>query len=285
MEVEKIEVLTNKGSLCVSFKMTLSFLASVLFKHLHGEKPDEPTLQKLRELASQYCVEEPKAEEPNAEEPEVQETKKVRKIKTKVENALLKPVDADMEAPVEEVLSYRLRSSEIVEENCKARKEGDVVPGTEGNKVYREKQCPKKAQKDGSLCKVCARMEEQFRESKGKDKKWLGRVGEKMPDHVHMNGSTWFHQKYPDGLIDSKEEPKEEFKEVEESMFSTEEPKEVLWIPLMIDGIAAIRNVKNGNVYKANLELEGEDMIQWSDFMGKWRDGELDSTAEEDDEE
>jgi hypothetical protein len=126
-------------------------------------------------------------------------------------------------------------------------------------------------------------MEEQYRESKGKDKKWLGRVGEKMLDHVHMYGSVWFHQKYPDGL-GTAEETKEEPKEVIESVLSSEELKEVLWAPFVYDGIAMIRNLKTHNVYKADSEQEGEDMILWEEFMGKWRDGEIDSTAEEDEE-
>ncbi len=259
--------------------MTLSFLASVLLKHLSGQRPDDEVLEKLRQLAGEYVTEVPTEEPKSEEEPKEVPEKKVRKIKSKVEHAMLKPVDMDMEEKVEKVEAGP--TLEIVEENCRARKEGDVLPDTEGAKVYREKQCPKKAQKGESLCKVCARMEEAHKESKGKDKKWLGRVGEPLPAHAHMVGSAWFREKYPKGLAGSEEV----VEAPQESVMTSEAVKEILWVPLMHDGMAMIRNVKNRNVYKADTEQEGEEMILWSEFVGKWRDGEIDYYAEENDDE
>jgi len=260
---------------CVSI-MTLSFLASILFKHLKGERPDDVSLETLRQLAGEYAEPSVPAEVPTdtlaevpQEEPETK-AKKVRKIKSKVEHAILRPVDMDAEPLIPQC--------EIQEGYCLARKEGEVISGTEGAKVYREKQCPKKAQKGGTMCKVCEKMEENHK-ANPKDKKWLGRMGEALPEHAHMVGSVWFREKYPEGL------PTEEHVEpVEESVVSSEGVKEILWIPLMHDGFAMMRNVKTRNVYKADTEKEGEDMILWSEYVGKWMDGEVDYHAEEDEE-
>jgi hypothetical protein len=47
-------------------------------------------------------------------------------------------------------------------------------------------------------------------------------------------------------------------------------------------GQALIRNLKNNNVYEANLDFEDhEKMVKRDKFVGQWIDGELNPYAEE----
>ena len=65
--------------------------------------------------------------------------------------------------------------------------------------VYHESQCQGKPSDDG-LCTGCASLMEKEAET-GKYKRWNGRVGEDLMDHVHMLGSAWAEKcKWTNGL-------------------------------------------------------------------------------------
>jgi hypothetical protein len=75
---------------------------------------------------------------------------------------------------------------------CTGRRQGDELEGFTP-KVFEEKQCVKKAMKDGDLCKVCQKNFD------AKNKSWHGIWGEEIAEDSHIKGSAWFFRKFPDG--------------------------------------------------------------------------------------
>ena len=76
-------------------------------------------------------------------------------------------------------------------------------------------------------------------------------------------------------LIESAIEPKE-------SVAVDCDIKECEWKTMFHNGMALIRNLKNGNVYQANSDFSTrEEMVMKDKFEGRWIDGELNSYAEE----
>lgn len=199
---------------------------------------------------------------------------KKSKLDPKVVEALMKPVDDDV---------VPTAAAAVTTTTCVARKvdEKEWLPGTDANKVFLAKSCSRKPAADKDLCAVCAKMEEKAIASNGKDKKWLGRMSDAIPDHLHIEGSAWFHETYPQGL----QAPCEDNESIEECVLAEEEPvKEVVWMAMTYEGRPMMRNIKNGLVYAADITKVGEDRIKWDEFEGRWIDGDLDVTATEDDE-
>ena len=85
--------------------------------------------------------------------------------------------------------------------------------------------------------------------------------------------------------IEEKEpkEPKESKEPAEESVAVSEVAVKVCeWKTMFHAGQALIRNLKNNNVYEANLDFEEhEQMVKRDKFVGQWIDGDLDPYAEE----
>ena len=80
------------------------------------------------------------------------------------------------------------------------------------------------------------------------------------------------------------EEPKESIasEEPKESIAIDVEVKECEWKTMFHNGMALIRNLKNGNVYQANSDFSTrEEMVMKDKFEGRWVNGELDPYAEE----
>jgi hypothetical protein len=303
--------------------MSVSFLAGILLKYIEGAKISSDDLDSLRNLcgaepsatATATSTTKPSATEPSVAEP----AKKVRKIKAKLEEkleeSLLAPVDlipeavsaavvvvpgavstanADDEPKIVQQSEQSFRVQTIDKKLCVARKiDKTHIPGTENAKIYAERQCNKKPATGSKLCKTCQSMDEKAKAS-GKDKtSWLGRLSDPIPDHLHIIGSKWYKTKYPNGLpavLDMKNTPADEEscsieEPITESIIEKGPAIDMEWLALQHDGIPMIRNIKNGKVYRADLNKEGDDMIIWSQFIGRWKDGEIDYYAEEDNDE
>ena len=162
------------------------------------------------------------------------------------------------------------------------------IPGTDSAKTYAEKQCPKKPVTGCDLCKICQGMEEKFKAGTDKSKSWLGKLNESVPDHAHIVGSVWYKSKYPNGLpsvipatIATTSANPAETETVAEDVA---EAFVADWLVFAHKGSSLVRNLKNGKVYKANLDKSGNDIVMMDNFMGRWENGALNEYATEDDE-
>jgi hypothetical protein len=258
---------------------SIPFLAASLLKLSRGEKLSAEETDRLSGLAEVPDV--PKS--PN-------KIKIISKAATPVAPAApAAPAPAAPAAPAP-TTSYTV--TKVDAKLCIARKvdDKDHIPGTDAAKVYPEKQCIRKRAKGELLCNICAKMEEKWQESKGRDKKWHGRLGDPVPEHLHIVGSKWYHEKYPHGITATSAEaaaPAPPAPE-NETLLDEEAPvKEIVWKLQTIEGVPMIRHLKNGRVYKADMNQEGEDRILWDQYQGRWNDdeGEIDYYAPEEDDE
>ena len=172
--------------------------------------------------------------------------------------------------------------------HCVARKIDDKslvldLPGTA--KVFHEKQCVRKPLKGEPLCAKCK--EFQIRWSEGKDTKckdWKGLLADTPLDCLQVVGSAWFQTTFPAvrpaGALEAVgglDQPKL----AEAVLKDTQKVQEVRWATIKLDGVHYIYNLKDRRMYKADITQTGEDQIMWDHFEGKWRNGEIDYYAEE----
>ena len=274
----------------LSNSSSIPFLASALLALARGEQLSEEQVTRLSELARVPSMG-PLPILPASPPP------KVKKIQPKTasvteEPDILRPVDADDVVPAATANMDAFIVKVVDATKCVARKIDDEnpIPGTDAAKIYPEKQCIRKRSKGELLCSVCARMEEKWRESKGKDKKWFGRIGDPVPEHLHIIGSKWFHDKYPHGIGNSAPTAPAQtlVLSVPATVLDTTAPvQEVVWKLQTIDGVPMIRHLKDRRVYRADMNKEGEDCIMWDHYQGRWNEdeGEIDYYAPEEDEE
>jgi hypothetical protein len=106
------------------------------------------------------------------------------------------PITTPSRTPVVSAIqSFRVHT--IQQGRCMARKKNGKISDTHPI-VYAEKQCAKLVQKGARLCDKCYKMQPCIaREDK---KEWHGCVDEGMPEKSPFVGSTWFKQRYPNGL-------------------------------------------------------------------------------------
>lgn len=186
--------------------------------------------------------------------------------------------------------AYRLQT--INPSLCQARKvnDKDYIKGTDAHKVYAEIQCPRKKMVGSDFCKFCAANEEKWRTGGGKEKKWCHRVTEPIPDHLHIMGSAWFNQTYPDGLsgiLAVSSTTSAPTPPPTDSVFDDTAPiQDVAWEAFTYHGIPMIRHMTDGRVYKADMTKEGAERIVLSQFQGRWENGDLNiyATLDEDEE-
>jgi hypothetical protein len=201
---------------------------------------------------------------------------------------------------------------------CMGRRtdEKNPIPGTRKGDVganglfFPEKQCIKKPH-EGKLCETCLNMEKEAKADPTKYvKRWHGRFDEEIFWHAFIVGSKHFLTKYPNGIplegttapliaevspkevapkeVAPKKVPRAKKAKVEpaaivESVAVSEvEPTVCEWKTMFHSGKALIRNLKNNNVYEADLDFDDyEKMVKRDKFVGQWIDDELDSYAEE----
>ena len=118
-----------------------------------------------------------------------------------------------------------------------------------------------------------------------KKSKWEGALNETPLDALHVEGSKWFHEKYPNGIHREISEAPMEVEPQQECVLVSAPIKEVKWAALKIDGIHYMYNLRDRRVYRADITKEGEDQIMWESYEGKWRKGEIDPHCEENEEE
>ena len=291
----------------LSYKMSssVSFLAGLMVKLHEGVVWSVEEVQALKVAAGLLQVHESR---------ESRETRVIKKIKT-VESQQNTPIPTQILAPpVEELVldatPVEAKPVEVVAEvkpvvvvaeakpvesysppkinptYCIARKVSkDTIAGTD---VFKMKQCPRLRVKGGVLCSKCTEFLEEWKKNPKKKSKWEGTLNEVPLDHLHVEGSKWFHEKYPTGLPSNPPTNilNEEAKEPQEECVLVDAPaKEVKWATLKHEGMNYIYNVRDRRVYKADITKEGEDQILWDSYEGKWRNGEIDPHYEENEEE
>lgn len=277
---------------------SVSSFAGTVLKMIHAwGQPTLPVtdeeIQNIQQLAAimtaQLPTPKPMATAAAAPGPAPREKKLLKKLQkaTTVERALLEPVE--LETPSNTAPSNTPHTLHINPSLCQARKVNDkeFIPGTEADKVYAEAQCMRKKQADSDFCKFCAATHEKWRSSGGKEKKWAGRVDEPIPDHLHILGSAWFKKTYPRGLETATtgghitSPPPATDVVLDDSV-----PIQVLeWEAFSFQGSTLIRHMKDGRVYKADMSKEGMERIVFSQFQGRWKDGDLDIYGLEEEEE
>lgn len=187
-------------------------------------------------------------------------------------------------------------------------------------KFYGEKQCARKP-KEGNLCAICTKKDKEAKADPTKAiNGWYGRLDEELYWKAFVVGCKHFFVRYPNGIASdpttapAKSEPVPiepavqstdtekpvkspqkrvkkavaiiemslEEKKEKESVAVDTEVKECNWKTMFHNGMALIRNLKNGNVYQANSDFSTRaEMVMKDKFEGRWIDGDLDPYAEE----
>jgi hypothetical protein len=180
---------------------------------------------------------------------------------------------------------------------CAARKVDDksLVVGLPGTaKVFNVKQCVRYPAKGESLCPKCKEFQTKWSEGKdSKCKDWKGLLADAPLDCLPVVGSKWFRTTYENVRVAGAAAP-EEAAVVEETGDAVSAPKlpetvledthkvqEVKWGSLKLEGVNYIYNLKDRRIYRADITKSGEEQIMWEHFEGKWRNGEIDYYAEE----
>jgi hypothetical protein len=209
-----------------------------------------------------------------------------------------------VETSVEPSITYISYIPPVIDpKHCSARKIDDKspIPGLPGTaKAFHVKQCVRKPAKGENVCLKCK--EFQVKWSEGKDTKckdWKGLLTETPIDTLPIIGSKWFSTTYPHVRIigaaatmtetiataGSTENSVEIPKLPETVLEDTRKVQEVKWSALKLDGVHYIYNLIDRRIYRADITKSGEDQIMWEHFEGKWRNGEIDYYAEENEDE
>ena len=260
---------------------TLKIAAGLLQYHeAKDAKHDEKRIvKKIKTIESQHNTPVPSQMAPSPVEELV-----LNPVPVVPEVPVVPAVSAFPEVPVVPTTSKLYTPPEIDPNYCIARKVKDVIPGTD---VHTVKQCNRRRAKGEVLCPICAKFLEDWKENP-KKKKWEGVLTETPLDHLHVEGSKWFHEKYPNGLpmqTQTEAEVPVPADPQQECVLIDAPAKEVKWASLKHDGINYIYNLRDRRVYKADITQEGEDQILWESYEGKWRNGEIDPHYEENEEE
>lgn len=263
---------------------SLSFLASMMLKLNQAQPLTEEESAQLLAIAA-AAVSEPaktanKTTEKTTEKTTTKIQKKIEKAST-IERDLLEPVE--LETPAVKAPSPPTKGATINPSLCQARKVNDkeFIPGTDANKVYLEIQCSRKKQPESDFCKFCAATEEKWRTGGGKEKKWAGRMTDPIPDHIHVVGSAWFKKAYPNGLdaLQTVVPPASTDVILDDSA----PVQTVAWEAFTFQGTPMIRHMTDGRVYKADMSKDGLERIVFSQYQGRWEDGDLNIYAPEED--
>lgn len=279
---------------------SISVLAGILLKMNRSQAVTEDELQQLAAFASQATAVEATAAgaatatataTAAAPKPAPKATKKiVKKIQeaTAAERALLDPVEFEGSSSRQTDIEKSYKINTISPSLCQARKVNDkeFIPGTEPNKVYAEIQCTRKKATGSDFCKFCGATEEKWRTGGQKEKKWAGRVTEPVPDHIHVVGSAWYKQKYPQGLNVSRKVTMPIEPPVTDVVLDDSLPIQVIeWEAFTFQGTPMIRHMADGRVYKADMSKVGAERILFDHYQGRWEDDDLNIYALETDEE
>jgi hypothetical protein len=190
-------------------------------------------------------------------------------------------------------------------------------PGANG-RVFPEAQCSKKPT-EGKLCARCAKLDVVAKATPDKNVHgWYGRLDEALYWKADVVGCANFFTKYPNGIpsdrttapsqvpadpapapapapdpatttdpspVTAKKPRKVKKKAEEESVAVDTVVKTCEWVKFVHNGLQLVRNLSNGNVYRANTDLATPgEMADRDKFEGRWLDSDLDEYAEEVDE-
>jgi hypothetical protein len=190
--------------------------------------------------------------------------------------------------------------------------------------MFPEKQCTKKPLPGQKLCAICLRKDDEYKAKPTTiPKDYFGLLDEPLFANSKVIGCEYFFSKYPKGLLDDpttapvptapapvptapvaneikvvtltvtepkkpkKPRAKKENIVVENTTVAKtdEAPVQPEWFTFLYEYRVLIRNTKDGRVYDADTnKSEREEMIKWDSYRGRWRDGELDIYAPENEE-